>query len=387
MKAILNDADTFKAVVAKVAPVVKNSASSIFGRFKFEAKDGEFTATATNGIDFLILTLPGRVIEDGVCFIEYDDLKKMTPKGFDIVIEADDRYINISSSGKSYKIANNHLSFPDIPEIEYDPMQYGYISTDILANLKPLSVMADAKATRTLMSAIRFDLSRQRLIALDGHRIGVWNLPPCGSRMVSFTTNLNTVDILKAAIDKYMNGNVSIFCDGKYVKFFYHDDTDFTYITKCVEGEYYNIDTILDTAKRDYDYKFSVSSKELAEIAKEYKRGFKKDEPIPMLIFGSDDAIMTAFDFGSFMTADKLETAKWEYHSTGSNFYKGVNPCFIADACAFLEEDIEFRSKDSGKMAMYLRSGEKEVLILPVNIISDGNELMGFAIEQINNQA
>lgn len=87
------------------------------------------------------------------------------------------------------------------------------------------------------------------------------------------------------------------------------------------------------------------------------------------------------------MTADKLETAKWKYHSTGSNFYKGVNPCFIADACVFLEEDIEFRSKDSGKMAMYLRSGEKEVLILPVNIISDGNVLMEFAIEQINNQA
>lgn len=392
MKVILNDADAFRAMVTKVAPVVKDSVFSFLRKIKLEAENGELTVTAANAEDFLILSLPGRVIEDGICFIEYDDLRKMNVKGFDITIDADDHYINIKSSGKSFKTANYDCSglFPEAPEINSSSKDFGCIGADILSNLKPLSVMADAKATRTLMSTIRFDLDKQRLITLDGHRVGIWNLPHCGLCMKPFNISLNAVGILKAAIEKNTDGNIGISCDGKNVRFYCYDFHDphvvgFSYITKCIEGNYYSIDSLIETARKDYDYEFSVDGKELAEISKEYKKGFNKDDMCPMLFFGNKDSVMTAFNFGSFLTADKFTSLKWEYYVNESNFFKGVNPVFIADACAFLGEEISVRSNFSEKKPFYFSSDgdEKIVLILPVNIISDGNPLMSFAMEQL----
>ena len=240
----------------------------------------------------------------------------------------------------------------------------------------PFAQQYRAELAKILVSASVASLG---LIALDGHRIGVWNLHESDT-MASFTIGLGCVGILKSAIGK-SDRKILVVCDGKHAKF---EGEDFTYIARCIEGNYYDIDKIVGNAKKNYEYKLGLDNKELSEIAKEYKKGFKADDMRPMLFFGNKDGLATSFSFQTFMTADKLENVKWYYYASSlDRFHKAVNPLFIVDACAFLGDEVEIRSTFSSKTPMYLCEGDKEVLILPVNFADTGNRLITLAEEQL----
>lgn len=381
MKVIINSCD-FKNAIAKVAPAVGKSAYfSALESIKISATNGMITATATNAEDFLNIDIHGRIIENGECYIKYDDLKKMVFKGDDLTLETIETRTQISSSKKSYEMAQMDLSevFPETPVLN-SKTEVSLISGEILSNLKPLSAMAHQDVCQGIMNAIRFDMEKQRLIALDGHRIGVWNLPESDT-MVSFTIGLGCVGILKSAIGK-SDRKILVVCDGKHTKF---EGEDFTYITRCIEGHYYDIDKIIGDAKKTYDYELSVDNKELAEIAKEYKKGIKGDDRRPMLLVGNDRGFATSFNFQTFTTADKLEKTKYIFSIRSEQFYKGINPSYVVDACGFLGETMDVCSTYSNKTPMYFCEGEKEVLILPVNItgLGQNDSLLKLAVEQI----
>jgi len=382
MKVII-DSNVFKNAIAKVSPAVgKKALLCALESVKFTASDGGITATATNSVDFLNIDIQGRVIENGECFIRYEDLKKMVFKGDDVTLETTANNIHISSSKKSYKMNRDDFSdvFPKTPTPDAKA-EISLIDAEILANLKPFSAMASHNEADGMMNAIRFDMENQRLVALDGHRIGVWNLPGSDT-MVSFTIELGCVEILKAAIGK-SGRKILVECDGKHARF---EGEYFTYVTKCVEGHYFNIDNIVGGAKKTYDYKLSIDNKELAEIAKEYKKGIKGDDRKPMLFVGNDRGFATSFNFQTFTTADKLEKTKYIFSIRSEQFYKGINPSYVVDACGFLGETIDVCSTYSNNTPMYFCEGEKEVLILPVNITGGlgYNSLLKLAMEQIS---
>ena len=380
MKVVINAYD-FKNAIAKVAPAVgKNTAFSVLESIKISAANGMITATATNAEDFLNIDIHGRIIESGECYMKYDELKKMVFKGDDLTLETTVGHVHISSSKKSYEMVRNDLSevFPETPVLN-SKTEVSHIGGEILSNLKPLSAMAHQSEYQGVMNAIRFDMEKQRLIALDGHRIAVWNLPESDT-MASFTIGLGCVGILKSAIGK-SDRKILVVCDGKHARF---EGEDFTYITRCIEGHYYDIDKIVGNAKKNYEYKLGMDNKELSEIAKEYKKGLKADDMRPMLFVGNENGLATSFSFQTFMTADKLEKVKWCDYAVGlGRFHKAVNPLFIVDACAFLGDEVEISSTYSSKTPMYLCEGDKEVLVLPVNFTGEDNRLMTLAIEQL----
>ena len=77
MKVIINSCD-FKNAIAKVAPAVgKSTYFSALESIKISAANGMITATATNAEDFLNIDIHGRIIENGECYMKYDELKKM----------------------------------------------------------------------------------------------------------------------------------------------------------------------------------------------------------------------------------------------------------------------------------------------------------------------
>ena len=380
MKVIINSCD-FKNAIAKVAPAVgKSTCFSALESIKISAANGMITATATNAEDFLNIDIHGRIIENGECYMKYDELKKMVFKGDDLTLETTVGHVHISGSKKSYEMVRSDLSdiFPETPVLN-SKTEVSLISGEILSNLKPLSAMAHPEACQGIMNAIRFDMEKQRLIALDGHRIAVWNLPESDT-MASFTIGLGCVGILKSAIGK-SDRKILVVCDGKHARF---EGEDFTYITRCIEGVYFDINKLMGDAKKNYDYKLGLDNKELSEIAKEYKKGLKADDRRPMLFVGNENGLATSFSFQTFMTADRIEKVKWNYYTSSSEqFHKAVNPLFIVDACAFLGDEFEIRSTYSSKTPMYLCEGDKEVLVLPVNFTGEDNRLMTLAVEQL----
>ena len=382
MKVII-DANAFKSAIAKVAPAVgKNTYLSAVESVKISASAGMISATATNLEDYVNVDIPGRILENGECYIRYDDLKKMVFKGNDITLETTAEHTHISGSKKSYEMDRNDLSdvYPEFPVLNLKA-EFSKIDSEVLSNLKPFSAMASHNEVDGMMNAIRFDMENQRLVTLDGHRIGVWNLPD-SDKITSFTVGLKCVEILKAAIAK-SDRKVVVTCDNKYAMF---TGEDFTYVTRCIKGAFYCIDDIVGGAKKTYDYELSVDNKELAEIAKEYKKGIKGDVRKPMLFVGNDRGFATSFNFQTFATADKLEKTKYIFSIRSEQFYKGINPSYVVDACGFLGETIDVCSTYSNKTPMYFCEGEKEVLILPVNITGLGRDdnLLKLAVEQIS---
>ena len=96
MKVIINSCD-FKNAIAKVAPAVgKSTYFSALESIKISAANGMITATATNAEDFLNIDIHGRIIENGECYMKYDELKKMVFKGDDLTLETTVGHVHIS---------------------------------------------------------------------------------------------------------------------------------------------------------------------------------------------------------------------------------------------------------------------------------------------------
>lgn len=380
MKAVLY-ADSFKNMVSRIAPAVaKKTLFNALRYVKIEVKDGLITATGTDIDNTLTINLFGRAIEDGTCFIDLATLKKMVVKGDEVKISADDINITVGTGKKNYEILNMDYSkdFPETPVMNVNKMESTHIDSAVLSSMKTLATMASGSEYQTLMHAVRFDMENSRLICLDGCRIGIWNITGVDA-MQSFTADLKCVEILKSAIGKGSE-DIKASCDGKYARF---AGENFVYTTRCVEGEYYNCEGLLKAAKEDFGYEFKVNSKNLEEVAKEYKKGVDKDNKKPMLFTGHVGGyVITAFDFGTYMTSDVLEDVKWMKWTVASgenDFFKGANPEYIVDACAFIGDDCSIRSKVDKRSAIYMYGDDKEVIVLPVNFSSEDNRLLTFA--------
>lgn len=377
MKAVLY-ADSFKNMVSRIAPAVaKKTLFNALRYVKIEVKDGLITATGTDIDNTLTINLFGRAIEDGTCFIDLATLKKMVVKGDEVKISADDINITVGTEKKNYEILNMDYrkDFPETPVMDANKMESTHIDSAVLSNMKTLATMASESEYHALMHTVRFDMENSRLICLDGCRIGIWNITDVEA-MQSFTADLKCVEILKSAIGKGSE-DIKVSCDGKYARF---AGENFVYTTKCVEGEYFKCEGLLKATREDFDYEFKAVSKNLEEVAKEYKKGIDKDNKKPMLFTGHvGGSVITAFDFGTYMTSDVLEDVKWTVTSGDNDFFKGVNPEYIVDACAFIGDDCSIRSKVDKKSAMYMCGDGKEVIVLPVYFSSEDNRLLTFA--------
>lgn len=365
-------ADDFKNAIQKIAPVIpKRTALESLKYIRLQANcDDSITLYATDVENAVSVTIPGVVLKDGYVDVLFDDLKKITNIKDDVVITStsvDDATgtIEFRSAKKTYTVTCRYYeNIHTFADCEFTSCVE--IPESIMADLKPLATMASANEADGIMAALFFDMENDRIITLDGHRIGIQNMDT--SVAESFMAPAKIVPIMKSLIGKAENDTIKVEIGEKTIRY---TGYRFTCWQRRLEGQYYNVQNILKTSKENYKSAFTIGNKEISEIAKEYKKVLTADEKKPMIITESHGVICTGIRLQTYQTSDALETANIKYHS--GDFFVGLNPSYILDAATFIKGDMEFRISQY-KSPVYIRSedGEKECIILPVNIGSTG---------------
>ena len=361
----------FKEIIDRISGIVpKKTSLNILETVKIIAKDQTLTFQATNTDDFGIIQTYAFVYEDGAVWVYLSDLKKILGISDDVIVTANDGKFEVRGHKKSYEIPC-HDNFDEywfeFPNIKNNDIMCRQHDDEFLTYLSRLNCMRSNNFANKMMTAFCIDLGRQKIAVLDGYRIGIANLvggmfaPNCRRLIV----NGFLYNGLKSLIGKIrVRDYIEIYADDKYAKFV---GKDWTYITKLVEGTYFDYEKIINSCKENYDYVYTFNRKELGDIAKEYEKIVNPKNKTPMLIYNNNGNVATGIHVENYKTSDILESAHSEI-GMGNEWYVGIDPEYISDACNMFDADVKAIGKYSYKTPIMFMNDTYEALILPINI-------------------
>lgn len=365
----------FKAIIDRIGGIVpKRTAFHALGTVKISAHGNSVDFSATDTVDYVTIKSYASVFEDGVVWVFLDDLKKIITIESDITITAEDGKLDIRSSKKSYEIPC-HDNYDDFwfetPVISNNNVVCIQKEKEFLKHLSILDCMRSAKETQKMMTSFYLDFYNQKLVVLDGHRIGIANL--VGGMFAPNTKSIIVDGSLYVALNGVAGKNkddekyIQIYSDDKYTAF--HGE-DYVLTIKNVDGIYYDYRNLTDTARSSSDYTYKFDAKEMSKIAKEYSKIATKDNKAPMILYNNSGTIATCIQVANYRTSDILENVDSKY-GMDNEWYIGVNPRFIMDACNAFSDSAEICGKYDSKNPIMIMDETYEFLILPVNISLD----------------
>lgn len=374
----------FKTLIDRIGGIVpKRTAFRALETVKITAHGNSVDFSATDMTDYATIKSYANVYEDGAVWVFLDDLKKISVIENDITITAKNGKLDIRSAKKSYEIPY-HDDFNDIwsetPAINNNKIVCIQKEKEFLKHLSLLDCMRSEEEAQKMMTSFYFDLPNQKLVVLDGHRIGIANLT--GGM---FTPNTNGIIVdgsLYVALKSIAGKNkdeekcIEIYADDKYTAF--HGE-DYVLTIKNVDGIYYDYKKLTDVARSNSDYTYTLDTKEMSKIAKEYSKVIGKDNKKPMILYNRNGNIATGVQVENYRTSDILENVEPKY-GMDNEWYVGMNPRFITDACNAFPNTAEVHGNYDFRKPIMIMDDSYEFLILPVNITEYN---VGFVKRQI----
>ena len=370
----------FKTLVDRIGGIVpKRTALQVMECVKIEAHGNNVEFSATDSTNYATIKVYANVYDDGVAWVLLSDLKKILAINDDIIITASDLKLDIRSSKKSYEIPCN-TDYDDIwlekPSIRNNNVICIQSENEFLKHLSILNCARSEEEANKMMTAFYLDLPNRRIVTLDGHRIGMANL--VGGMFAPNARGLildgSVYSALKSLIGKTKNDDkrIEVYADDKYVEF---TGEDYVLTSRLLDGEYFNYEKLTGDVRSGSEYTYRFNTKELLNIAKEYSKVVTKDNKAPMIFYNNNGSVATGVQVANYRTSDVLENVEAEY-GMGHEWYVGVNPRFIMDACGAFSEEAEIKGAYSFKKPIMIMDETYEFLILPVNINEDNVEFV-----------
>lgn len=372
MKVNFQCEDFKKAVDRALAVVPKRSSLAVLYSIKIATKDNCVIISATNTEAFIEISLEATVIESGVSFIQDDDIKKIYGLSGEVELSVSDEKVTIKNAKKKSSVANRDYAECEISFPEKSTEQVMSISgRELIDTLSKLSCFLDLDNTNRLMTGYYFDGQKKRIVALEGHYFAFRNMDGvfCKDAKSLVIPGFTYTHLKKIVGIKY-NGDIKIYAGKKYVMFV---GEDFTYWSRLIDGQYFDIDSLM---KNNYDYKFSLDAKEFGGLAKEYKKAIGANRiPMYMLYDNSNSSIHTGVVSQGYMTADVVEG----YDSRRSfglseDFLYGFNPEYIINTMALFDGEITCKGTNGTNTLgckispLIFESDAYTAFVLPVNL-------------------
>ena len=365
----------FKTLVDRIGGIVpKRTALQVMECVKIEAHGNNVEFSATDSTNYATIKVCANVYDDGVAWVLLSDLKKILAINDDIIITASDLKLDIRSSKKSYEIPCN-TDYDDIwlekPSIRNNNVICIQSENEFLKHLSILNCARSEEEANKMMTAFYLDLPNRRIVTLDGYRIGTANL--VGGMFAPNARGLildgSVYSALKSLIGKTKNDDkrIEVYANDKYVEFI---GEDYILTSRLLDGEYFNYEKLTGDVRSGSEYTYRFNTKELLNIAKEYSKVVTKDNKAPMIFYNNNGSVATGVQVANYRTSDVLENVEAEY-GMGHEWYVGVNPRFIMDACGAFSEEAEIKGAYSFKKPIMIMDETYEFLILPVNINED----------------
>ncbi|MSA02185.1 hypothetical protein GKG47_09050 [Lactonifactor sp. BIOML-A3] len=364
------DMKDFKEMTEKVLPsVVKKSSVPILETVLLYTEHGKLNMVATDFETELRVFQHANIISDGKCCIHHDDIKQIIKLKADaITLEYDEEAHKIIVNTDKKTVTNtNNQGTEDFPRFVYSMVQAAYTTSgnNLLETLEKLSYYISKDDVNKLMNCYCLDLKKNRIAALDGHRIGVKHI-----REGINTENEATEILLHSSVYPKLkkclktDNNVTISTCESDIKsgLTVISGIGFEMATRNVEGVYFKLDNML---MNKYDLKMcKLNTKELMEVSK-YNVDLLKDGKKPM-VFYNNNGSMVSYAIGT--KGESMDILETEENNTEADFTIAFNPTFLVELCRTIDTDVLEVGFTNPKAPMMVYGKEYDFLILPVNI-------------------
>lgn len=363
-----------KALVERVSAVVpKKPSLNYLAYVKVEVIGKNLKIHATDIDNYIIARTDVNSFEDGITWVRYDDLKRVTGMAGDVTISSSENTMRFSNGSKAYEFSCSDFNdvFPEVPVMSDAKPAMSIVDKAMVEALKKISCCLGTNDNNKILEAYYINLTDSEIVALDGHRIGIAKIMPIKNCDGKFLIDKKILPILTAAVGKNKVSNtIDVETNDKSLHLF---SDDFELFTRLVNGTPYNYRQLTETPQ---DWRVKACTRALERIAKEYVKVRKIDPTKPMMFYknSSKNVFATSIECADFRTSDVFDTDGYT-----DEIKLGMNPQFIADACSSLDDDAVITGVYNSKAPIIIKDNFYKFLILPVNV-NDAN--FGFVTKQ-----
>lgn len=365
-----------KDVVKKIdKSVVKKASFPILETVLVKQENGQLAFIASNTEEELHIYKNVLVTGNDSFCIALDNLKKIVKLKADVITityDSEDKKILVSTGKKIVSFVSEWdiTSFP-LMYIK-EPEETWFISryTSFYEMMEKLSVyLEDADENYKAMTCYNFNIAKNRIVALDDHRMGVCN-PSENIGKFNNDSELKEINLkrtfwikLKNCIAKEVNGEQNTISMASAENKTYITGNDFMMIVRNVDVMYFNVDGMI---LNELDLMMvSISTKELKESAEYNVTLYDKDHRKPMYMKFSGNDVMS---YMKSQTEESFDRITLTENGVDDGFMIGFNPRFIKDLCNGIDTEFARMGFRNAKSPVMAYDGDFTYLVLPVNI-------------------
>ena len=317
----------------------------------------------------------------GVIGIDVDDVKIISKMNGIVSIESnmlEDRNevgkVNIKCGKKTVSVLGYQKDNDIIPDMNNIGSKIMSVKENwLLETIVNLSLYTSYSDSNKMMQVFNFNTKKNRIEALDGHRIGMRSL----ENQTIYETTENPfetvkihnmcVPVFKKLMDKKSEKNVIIYQSKKNIRL---DGNDFTYIIRRVDGAYYKVDQMLKVPE---EFRFIPDRENILDAMK-YDAELAKMDCVnkkPVVFHSANGKLYSYIHTEKYEAFDELETFE---NNMSDSLYIGFNSRYLADVFSIVDSDKPVCFGYNAKYPLVINGNEYSFLLLPVNIGSDYNK-------------
>ena len=373
-----------KDVVKKIEKaVMKKATLSILETVLVKQENGQLAFIASNMEEELHIYKNILVAGNDSFCIALDNLKKIVKLKADVITityDSEDKKVLVSTGKKIVTFTSVWSAAEDVPlmqDIE-EPEEKFFTSNYLeFSNMmeKLYIYLKDSDEYNKAMIYYNFNANKNRVVALDGHRlgmckpsneIGIFNSE---SEAKEVNLNRNAWIKLKNCISKESKGEQNIISIASKDKKTYIAGNDFRMIVRESDIMYFDVDKIL-LSESDL-MMVNVNTSELNESA-EYNISFHgKSSQKPMVMKFNGNEIVSYMCTESGESFDKISVLD---NSVSEEFMIAFNPLFVKELCSGIDIEYVRMGFYNAKSPVIAYDGDFTYLVLPVNINGNGVE-------------
>lgn len=333
--------------------------------FYVNEKANTLKSVSTHGLEaFTEVNVDAYIIEPGCFGISIDDVKVLSKLTGEVTLEDDGNKIYVKNGKKVLtvpKYENTDVFLPKMDETEKNIINCK--ESWLLETISNLDCMTSHLDNRRAMQYFNFNTKKERVEALDGHRIGTRSLSE--QEVINKYDNIMLhnmcVPVFKKLLNKKSDDIVKMSQDKKYVKV---EGKNFTYIIKKCDGKYFNMDNMINA---NLDKSFTVNCKNFFEVCNDAYNLIKlqgKECGVPMIMHMEDGKIYAYIHtvrYESFTSIDAERIIM-------DDMIIGFNPRYLTEAVGIIDVEKANVKLVSSKAPIIIEGNEYLFLILPVHI-------------------
>ena len=334
------------------------------------ATDAECVVISGANVDsgeFISIKVCAKVIEEGCVYVHADDIVKVYNVPGSITAGSEGGAFRVKNNKKccEVKAFDYENEFPKSPKFDFNANpSFRFKEPELLFALEKLkSFLASDDYTlerKPLLGGYNISGKKDRIVACDAHRLGIHQLNATVYDRIDITIQGGTYKILKKLADAKDEKDVDVYVGSKSKNVCFKGD-DYVYISRLLTGEYLNVEPVMS---REPDFEFTVSSKELGNIAKEYAK-VAKGTWVPMCFIKHNNGLSAAISLADYQTADKIETATG-IENISDDFVMCLDPKFVNETvCVFDGGDIKMRAGANLMLGMRFENKDFNCMVLP----------------------